>query len=242
MGIDYNSQGVTFDTKDSYGARLDTYGHDGPGNKIALDLLGRKHVERADNADGVYWLQKDTRSSLVVFPVPGASSADTFRKFLREHLPYSLITDEYGCAMPSEQISDDHLPALQTHLWRSGDDAITAFDTATREQEVQNCGPFIQHRSRMMPLDIHASMPADQVLLVAHYVRFIIALLECEFLTALHHIGTDQNSEPHLHTSHELQTRLRVSQLSIRRRHCNFLAHNSHHRATHTLGHGHPCR
>jgi hypothetical protein len=93
------------------------YNEDEEDSEVEVDLRGRNHVEQVENSDGVYWLQDNTRSSYVVFPVPGRASADALRKFLGKRLYPNLITDEYGSVTTLAEISDDHLPTLQAQLW-----------------------------------------------------------------------------------------------------------------------------
>jgi hypothetical protein len=203
MGFDYDSLGSAFDIKDSCAPCHGTYRHDDPGKEIALDLQGRKHVKRSDHADGVYWLQQYTRSSLVVFPVPGAASANTFRKFLERHLPYNLITDEYGHVMPLEQLSDDHLPILQVQLWqnRTNDDANTASQAGALGRLVKKCGPSAQHRSTTMLEPTSEDLATEQIRAAARYVRSIVDLLKCESADYYLRSCTDRVSKSHLYPS-----------------------------------------
>jgi hypothetical protein len=203
MGFDYDSPGSAFGTKDTSAPCRGTYRHDDPGKEIALDLQGRKHVKRSDHADGVYWLQQYTHSSLVVFPVPGAASANTFRKFLEVYLPCSLITDEYGQVMPLEQLSDDYLPILQVQIWqnRTNNDANTASQAGALGRLVKKCGPFAQHRSTTMLEPTSEDLATEQVRAAARYVRFIVELLKCESTDYYLMSCTDHVSKSHLYPS-----------------------------------------
>src|SRR5690349_13876138 len=86
-------------------------------SEVALDLKGRKHVDKSANADGVYWMQTDTASSYYTFPMPGKAAADALRSFLGGLLPLNAITDEYGHVTPIAHVANDHLPTLQARLW-----------------------------------------------------------------------------------------------------------------------------
>jgi hypothetical protein len=94
------------------------YSHESDSDgEVALDLNGCKHVERRNNADGVYWSQGSSQSVYTVFPMPGKASADALRKFLSSHLRPELITDEYGMVTSIDDITDDYLLVLQAKLW-----------------------------------------------------------------------------------------------------------------------------
>jgi hypothetical protein len=182
MVIHYPLSGFAFDTKGLSAPCRGNYMHEEPGNELALDLQGRRHVERFDNADGVYWLQQDTRSSLVMFPLPGAASANEFRKFLEERLPQHLIMDEYQCVMPIEDISDDQLPRLQAWIWvkKHDDSANTRIHAGAIERMVKECGSVAQHSSGSLPQTYHDGMSTEQISLVARYGQSIIELLQCK--------------------------------------------------------------
>jgi hypothetical protein len=156
------------------------YDKDESDSEVALDLRGRKHVEQIENSDGVYWLQDNTRSSYVVFPVPGRASADALRKFLGGKLPYNLITDEYGCVATLAEISDDHLPTLQAQLWLKGSSG-SAKTALQLDIQVQDCGPAVQQAPHTTSSSAVCALRGQEGILMACHVIFIAELLECKF-------------------------------------------------------------
>jgi hypothetical protein len=161
--------------------RNDDAAHE-PNTEIELDLRGRKHVDKQDNADGVYMIQKDTGSSFIFFPLPGKASADAFRTFLKGHLTQDLITDEYGYITPITQVLDDHLPTLQAQLWmhKLDDAAHTLSDMAMSAMPVNKCGRFVQHRSNKISQLSEDNNTVGQSSLLASYFTFIVGLLQCK--------------------------------------------------------------
>jgi hypothetical protein len=150
-------------------------------NEVALDVRGHKHTEQLNNTDGVYWLLENTRSSYVVFPVPGRASADALRQFLGDRLPLNLITDEYGRVEAIEEISEDHLPTLQAQLWLNNlqGDAMTPSQSATLDHRVQACSPFVQHASTTTPSSAADILIAQEALIVACHAKSVAELLQC---------------------------------------------------------------
>lgn len=125
--------------------------------EVALDLNGRAHVDRRNNADGVYWSRADNRSVYTTFPMPGKASADALRKFLSGQLREQLITDEYGVVTGIEHVANDYLPVLQAKLW--GEKYVNHNNITTQPEQ--------------------STSPEDEVLLAEH-VFDIVDLLECK--------------------------------------------------------------
>jgi hypothetical protein len=142
--------------------------------KVAFDLKGRAHVERRDNADGLYWIEDSAMSLYTKFPAPGQSSADALRKYLAAHLPADTITDEYGVVTPIEDVSSDHLTSLQARLWN-----YTPVGHVTALQNwVQKCGPIIAVDAGRAS----QNMPGSNLLCASH-ISAITELLDCEYQT-----------------------------------------------------------
>jgi hypothetical protein len=158
------------------------YYEDELSDEIALDIRGHRHVNREDNADGVYWAQDHTGSSYMYFPAPGKASANALRNFLQGHLPHELITDEYACITPIAQIADNHLLMLQARLWLADPDsyAKTQSDPTTTQIQTQSCGRSVPSRFEGMSLPPYNAPVPDETLLVARHVMFIIDLLHCK--------------------------------------------------------------
>jgi hypothetical protein len=154
-------------------------------SEVEVDLRGRKHVEQDENSDGVYWLQENTRSSYVVFPVPGRASADALRKFLGDRLPPILLTDDYGCVTTLAEISDDHLPTLQAQLWLDSVHGSAKMRTQpmTLHNQARGCGPAVQHAPHSTPSSAVGALMAQEALLVACHITFVAELLECKLKT-----------------------------------------------------------
>jgi hypothetical protein len=185
------------------------YNEDESDSEVEVDLRGRKHVEQVENSDGVYWLQDNTRSSYVVFPIPGRASADALRKFLSERLHPNLITDEYGSITTLAETSDDHLPTLQAQLWldsvRGG--AKTRSQPMTLHNQARGCGPVVQQAPHSTPSSAVAALTAQEALLVACHITFVAELLECK-LRIMPLAGTKRVSKPHLCPAQESRWRL----------------------------------
>jgi hypothetical protein len=160
------------------------YDGDESDSEVALDLRGRKHVQQIENSDGVYWLQDNTYSSYVVFPVPGRAGADALRKFLGEKLPHSLIADEYGRVATLPEISDDHLPTLQAQLWLNGSSG-SAKTRSQPDSQARGCGPAVQQAPHPTPSSAVRALRPQEGLLIACHVKFVAELLKCE-LKSLH--------------------------------------------------------
>jgi hypothetical protein len=154
-------------------------------SEVEVDLRGLKHVEQVENSDGVYWLQDNTRSSYVVFPIPGRASADALRKFLGEKLHPNLITDEYGSVTTVAEISDDHLPTLQAQLWLDSKHgrAKTRLQPMSLHNQVRGCDPAVQHAPHSTPSSAVGALMAQEALFVACHITFIAELLECKSKT-----------------------------------------------------------
>jgi hypothetical protein len=164
------------------------YNDNDSGSEVALDLRGRKHIEQSGNIDGIYWQLENTRSSYVVFPVPGRASADALRQFLSDRLPPKLVTDEYGCVQAVGEISEDHLPTLQAQLWLHNlqDDTTKPSQSATLDHRVQACSPFVHHASITTPSSTADVLMAQEALLVACHATFVAELLQCKFKVLTH--------------------------------------------------------
>jgi hypothetical protein len=158
------------------------YNEDESDSEVEVDLRGRKHVEQVENSDGVYWLQDNTRSSYVVFPVPGRASADALRKFLGERLHPNLITDEYETVTTLAEISDDHLPTLQAQLWLDSVhvSAKTRSQPMTLHKQVRGCGSAVQHAPHSTPSSAVGALMAQESLLIACHITFVAELLDCK--------------------------------------------------------------
>jgi hypothetical protein len=176
------------------------YKDDESDSEVASDFRGRKHVEKFENTDGMYWLLDNTRSSCVVFPVPGKTSADALREFLEGRLPHNLITDEYGCSKILAEISDDHLPTLQAQLWlnNSYGSVKTTSQLASLDNRVQACSSFAKHCSNTTSPSAASILMAQEALLVASHVTFVAELLQCKYRILNLLSGIDHVSEPYL--------------------------------------------
>lgn len=166
---------MTVHLHDSTMSQHDDYESD---SEIALDLKGRKHVDRSNNSDGVYWLREDTQSSYIVFPVPGKASANAFRKFLECYLPPHLITDEFGHVKPIADIADDHLPVLQAQMWQA---PLRQSRAPIHEKQARVADAFIDDWSDVDLRTSHDTSTTSEALLFACHITFIAGLLYCEF-------------------------------------------------------------
>ncbi|OAL04859.1 hypothetical protein IQ06DRAFT_213093, partial [Phaeosphaeriaceae sp. SRC1lsM3a] len=149
-----------------------------------LDLFGRKHVNRVDNADGIYLLQNDTETVHTFFRTPGMESADALRQFLAARLPEELVTDEYGCIVPIAEISGDHLPKLQAQLWLSENDKsgelLPSFSNGYTENQVRIPAP--QRRSNTTRPPPQKPSAKEDLLRIACHVTFIAELLQANHI------------------------------------------------------------
>jgi hypothetical protein len=160
----------------------DDYSHD----KILLDSRGRKHVDTENHADGVYFAQGNLYSTLTVFPMPGKASADILRKFLKDRLPESLITDAYASVTPIAQVADDHLPTLQAQLWLN-------------ELEGEYKSP--SHVALMV--SARQNLVKDDALLLMRHFGFVVEMLQCKSHSWCYDSRLMISSGLHLHPSED---------------------------------------
>lgn len=208
-----------------------------------LDLFGRKHVNRVDNADGIYLLQNDTETVHTFFRTPGMESADALRQFLAARLPEELVTDEYGCIVPIAEISGDHLPKLQAQLWLSENDKsgelLPSFSNGYTENQVRIPAP--QRRSNTTRPPPQKPSAKEDLLRIACHVTFIAELLQGRPNPPKPMHETDCFSEPYLHMLRHRQRCLRIVHLSVTIKRLTALTTNHHHGAAHPLGNRHSC-
>lgn len=148
--------------------------------EVSLDLQGRKHVGQDTNTHGVYWLDVKENSSHTMFPMPGKDAADTLRQFLDDRLPAEHITDEYGVVKPIGEIKVDHLPSLQSKLWRM----TTTSRTKTPPSSVA-LGIGVRRGPPLFNGDVATVLLAadnedeqQRALLLANHAAFVAGLLE----------------------------------------------------------------
>ncbi|KAH8731684.1 hypothetical protein GQ44DRAFT_755752 [Phaeosphaeriaceae sp. PMI808] len=158
---------------------LDTKDHSA--YDVAHDLRGRKHVERDNNADGVYWMACNTHSVHTVFPMPGKISANSFRHFLQGHLQSNLITDEYGNITPIEKITDDHLPALQAQLWRGLDNDIRSHRISS-EFLVQANDQLVESQINSLTSDARKALESRDIFHLGDHIAIIAELLQLDHI------------------------------------------------------------
>lgn len=87
--------------------------------EYVLDFQGRKHLDR-EASDEKYHFGPQEDASATSYPdftMPGLTSANTLRDFLRQHLQPHQVVDEYGDEGDLCDISNDHLPVLQAKVW-----------------------------------------------------------------------------------------------------------------------------
>ncbi|KAH7389817.1 hypothetical protein BKA66DRAFT_581428 [Pyrenochaeta sp. MPI-SDFR-AT-0127] len=153
-----------------------------------LDLKGRKHMTSYDDAEGLYTLQPDVESSHLIFPIPGKESADTLRRFIRDHLHSYYITDEYGYPRPLDSIPHNHLPNLQAKLWRElpQHHASILSSDADLDELSRGFGPFIRNptAARISAAIGNNGVSDDDELLACH-IKIISTLLDSEHIFVL---------------------------------------------------------
>ncbi|KAH7406852.1 hypothetical protein DE146DRAFT_778345 [Phaeosphaeria sp. MPI-PUGE-AT-0046c] len=148
--------------------------------EVVLDTYGREHVNRVDNADGIYLLQNDTETIHTFFRTPGTEATNALRKFLAALLPEELVTDEYGCIVSIAEVSGDHLPRLQALLWlietnKGGGPLLSLSDG---DAKTNMHAPAVQRRSNTIRLSPQKSLVTEELLRIACHVTFITELLQ----------------------------------------------------------------
>jgi hypothetical protein len=156
---------------------------DASNSHVALDLTGRKHVDRSENADGVYWVQPGTSSSYFTFAMPGQDSADALRNFLSGHLAPSVITNEYGHITPITDVASDYLPTFQARLWHGeSNDGTSSFSRPVGPQSSGSSHGFAaQYEVASIPPTPELGVAHEDRLLFACHVTLITDLLNCKF-------------------------------------------------------------
>jgi hypothetical protein len=176
----HNKQYEELDDSDDSSGRY-SHGSDSDG-ELALDLNGCTHVERRNNADGVYWSQGSSQSVYTVFPMPGQASADALRKFLSSRLLPELVTDGYGVVTPIGDVADDCLPTLQAKLW--GETLMKHDDTTSESaislKTVQISELYGKHQLGEKERHHQQRISQDGDTLLAGHVLNIIELLACK--------------------------------------------------------------
>lgn len=124
--------------------------------ELAIDLRGRKHIDRSGNADAVYLTQEETCTSHVVFTMPGQHSADVLRTFLEGQLHPNSIQDEFGIIVPIAEIANSHLPSLQAQLWYEsrGTHDTTSYLSVGTATQLQSNVFCTQNQAFGMPLAV----------------------------------------------------------------------------------------
>lgn len=149
-------------------------------HSLAVDLLGRKHIDKTDGADESYTLLGDALIRYIEFPIPGNDSANTLRNSLRIHLPYCLITDEFGYIKPLNDISNRHLPTLQAKIWRDAPRNQASRLSIAQDFAglTQNLGPFLRNPTKKDLENVSKlNAPGEDQILASH-IKFIAELLD----------------------------------------------------------------
>jgi hypothetical protein len=174
------------------GSPLAQYNNDDDSHdEVLLDSRGRKHVDTENHADGVYFAQGNLFSRLIVFPMPGKASADILRKFLKDRLPKSLITDAYASVTPIAQVTNEHLPTLQAQLWLNG---------------LEGTSKSPSHVAFMV--SARQNLVKDDALLLTRHFGFVVELLQCKFQLWYYDSGLIVTSKSHLRPSEDSYKRL----------------------------------
>ncbi|KAH7066774.1 hypothetical protein BKA63DRAFT_607678 [Paraphoma chrysanthemicola] len=141
-------------------------------SEVALDLKGRKHVDKSGNAD---------------------ATADALRSFLGGLLPLSAITDEYGHVTPIAHVANDHLPTLQARLWDvelMGSTSPWPQVPATRT--LGTCsGVTSQYRTARIPPTPQRAVVHEDRRLLAQHVNLIFELLDDNYVFILDNNSTN---------------------------------------------------
>ncbi|KAF2025731.1 hypothetical protein EK21DRAFT_75719 [Setomelanomma holmii] len=153
-------------------------------DEIALDLKGRKHVDR--NGDEIYQLS-GILTSHMTFQVPGQACADAFRTFISGLLDPGVITDEYSRVTPLAEVANDDLPSLQARLLQGSEHEGApsrglppAVSFIGRDNSLYNqCGMI-----KAPPIPQRATASNDR-LLVARHVASITDLLDAKHVVVL---------------------------------------------------------
>ncbi|KAF1922714.1 uncharacterized protein M421DRAFT_96642 [Didymella exigua CBS 183.55] len=99
----------------------------------ALDLQGRKHIDRASSESEYHLGQAgDAAPEALEFDMPGLASGDALRAFLFQHLRPEQVGDEYGVGCDVDDVSLGHMAVLQAKLWIKGSKSRGAVGVATQ--------------------------------------------------------------------------------------------------------------